>query len=250
MKRVIGCQVFAVLLLNEKRQELRVRSSSGHPEEAVRKLRIKVGDGIVGRAASERRSILVNDVRNESAYIESVPTVKSELAIPLILKNRVIGVMDLEAPSTGFFTDQHVNLLELLAGRMAMAIENARLYRRSLRQARTLQLLNEISRELSSVLVLNDLRSRIRVQTDGKLHTRRDVTIAALLLSLASLELGALLSSLHAVVSTVFFVGWLYLMWMSYGRRKVGLPLIGEMAEKLAGDNEPSAPAGTIGKAA
>ena len=165
VKRVIDYDVFAILLLNEKTQQLRVRSSIGHPEENVRKLRIKVGEGIVGRAASERRSILVNDVRNDSAYIESVPTVKSELAIPLILKNRVIGVMDLEAPSTDFFTDQHVNLLELLAGRMAMAIENARLYRRSLRQARTLQLLNEISRELSSVLVLNDLLRKVGTLT-------------------------------------------------------------------------------------
>ncbi|MCL5006438.1 MAG: SpoIIE family protein phosphatase [Acidobacteria bacterium] len=165
VKRVIDYEVFAILLLNEKTQQLRVWSSVGHPEETVRKLRIKVGEGIVGRAASERRSILVNDVRNDSTYIESVSTVKSELAIPLILKNRVIGVMDLEAPSTDFFTDQDINLLELLAGRMAMAIENARLYRRSLRQSRTLQLLNEISRELSSVLVLNDLLRKVGTLT-------------------------------------------------------------------------------------
>ncbi len=165
VKRVIDYDVFAILLLSEKTQQLQVRSSIGHPEDTVRKLRIKVGEGIVGRAASERRSILVNDVRRDSTYIESVPTVKSELAIPLILKKRVIGVMDLEAPLTDFFTDQHVNLLELLAGRMAMAIENARLYRRSLRQARTLQLLNEISRELSSVLVLNDLLRKVGALT-------------------------------------------------------------------------------------
>jgi phosphoserine phosphatase RsbU/P len=165
VKRVIDYEVFAILLLNEKTQQLRVRSSIGHPEETVRNLRIKVGDGIVGRAVREQRSILANDVHNDSTYIVSAPTVKSELAIPLILKKRVIGVMDLGAPSTDFFTDQHVNLLELLAGRMAMAIENARLYRRSVRQARTLQLLNEISRELSSVLVLNDLLRKVGTLT-------------------------------------------------------------------------------------
>ena len=157
VKRVINYKVFAILLLNDKTQELRIRSSVGHPEERVRELRIKVGEGIVGRAVQEHRSILVNDVRSEPSYIESMPSIQSELAVPLILKNRVIGVIDLEAETADFFTDQHINLLELLAGRMAMAIENARLYRRSLRQSRTLQLLNEISRELSSVLVLNDL---------------------------------------------------------------------------------------------
>ncbi len=165
VRRVIDYQVFAILLLNEKAQELRVRSSVGHSEEVVKNVRIKVGEGIVGRAALEKRSILVKDVRRDPAYIESVSTVKSELAVPLLLKNRVIGVIDLEADSPDHFTDQHVNLLELLAGRTAIALENARLYRRTLRQARTLQLLNEVSRELSSVLVLNELLRRVGALT-------------------------------------------------------------------------------------
>ncbi len=173
VKRVINYKVFAILLLNDKTQVLRIRSSVGHPEERVRNLRIKVGEGIVGRAALERRSILVNDVRSEPSYIESMPSIRSELAVPLILKNRVIGVVDLEVDIPGFFTDQHVNLLELLAGRMAMAIENARLYRRSLRQARTLQLLNEISRELSSVLVLSDLLRKVGTLTKRLVNYHR-----------------------------------------------------------------------------
>ncbi|MCL5671321.1 MAG: GAF domain-containing protein, partial [Acidobacteria bacterium] len=148
-------------------------ASVGHPEEHVRKLRIKVGEGIVGRAVLERRSILVNDVRNEPSYIESMPNVQSELAVPLILKNRVVGIIDLEADTPDFFTDQHIYLLELLASRMAMAIENARLYRRSLRQSRTLQLLNEISRELSSVLVLNELLRKVGTLTKRLVNYHR-----------------------------------------------------------------------------
>jgi sigma-B regulation protein RsbU (phosphoserine phosphatase) len=165
VKRVIDYEVFAILLLSEKSQELRVRFSIGHPDELVKSLRIKVGEGIVGRAAQTGRSVLVNDVSKEPGYIQSLPSVRSELAVPLMFKNRVIGVMDLEAPWPDFFTDQHQNLLELLASRIALAIENARLYHRSLRQSRTLQLLNEISRELSSVLVLNDLLRKIGTLT-------------------------------------------------------------------------------------
>jgi sigma-B regulation protein RsbU (phosphoserine phosphatase) len=165
VRRVIEYDVFAILLLHEKEQELRVRFNLGHPEEVVKSLRIKVGEGIVGRAAQTRRSVLVNDVRKDPTYIQSLPSVRSELAVPLISKNRVVGVMDLEAPWPDFFTEQHQNLLELLAGRIAMAIENARLYRRSVRQARTLHLLNEISRELSSVLVLSDLLRKIGAHT-------------------------------------------------------------------------------------
>lgn len=165
VKRVIDYEVFAILLKNEKTQEFRIRFSIGHPDEVVKNLRIKVGEGIVGRSAETRKSVMVNDVRREPAYIQSIPTVRSELAVPLIVKNRVMGVMDLEAPWADFFTDTHVNLLELLASRMGMAIENAQLYRRSVRQGKTLQLLNEISRELSSVLVLDQLLRKVGTLT-------------------------------------------------------------------------------------
>ena len=165
VKRAIDYEVFAILLLNEKTQELHIRFSIGHPDELVRNLRIKVGEGIVGRVARTRRSILVNDVLKDPSYIQSVSPIRSELAVPLITKNRLIGVIDLEAPWPDFFNDSHLNLLELLASRMAMALDNARLYRRSVRQARALQLLNEISREMSSVLVLNELLRKIGTLT-------------------------------------------------------------------------------------
>jgi sigma-B regulation protein RsbU (phosphoserine phosphatase) len=164
IKRAIDYEVFAILLLNERTQELRVHFSLGHPRELIKNLRIKVGEGIVGRAAQSRRSVLVNDVQNDPSYIPSV-AMRSELAVPLLFKGRLIGVIDLEATQPDFFNDSHVSLLELLASRMALAIENARLYRRTLRQARTLQLLNEISRELSSVLVLNELLRKIGTLT-------------------------------------------------------------------------------------
>ena len=164
IKRAIDYEVFAILLLNEKAKELRVHFSLGHPRDKIRNLRIKVGEGIVGRAAETRRSVLVNDVKDDPSYIPSA-AMRSELAVPLLFKGRLIGVIDLEAPQPDFFNDSHVSLLELLASRMASAIENARLYRRTLRQARTLQLLNEISRELSSVLVLNELLRKIGTLT-------------------------------------------------------------------------------------
>jgi sigma-B regulation protein RsbU (phosphoserine phosphatase) len=161
IKRAVDYEVFAILLLHEKAQELSMRFNIGHPDEAVRRLRIKVGEGIVGRVAATRRSMLVKDVRHEPHYIASVPAIRSELAVPLIFKNRVIGVMDLESPWADHFTERHQSLLELLARPIATAIENAMLYRRSVRQSRTLQLLNEISRDLSSVLVLNELLRKI-----------------------------------------------------------------------------------------
>ncbi|HEY6351127.1 MAG TPA: GAF domain-containing protein [Candidatus Angelobacter sp.] len=161
VKRVIDYEVFAILLLNERTQELRFRFQIGHLREVAEKTRVKVGEGVTGRAVKERRAILVNDVTQETAYIAAMPHVRSELAVPLITKNRVIGVIDIEAPQRDFFKEEHARLLTLIASRIAVSIENARLYTRMLRQANTLALLNEISRELTSILDLDQLLKRV-----------------------------------------------------------------------------------------
>ena len=161
VRKVIDYEIFAILLLNEQRQELYVRFQVGYPVEVADRARINVGQGVTGRAAQLRQPILVNDVSTDEFYVDAVPNVHSELAIPLIVKNRVIGVIDIEAREIGYFTEEHSRLLTLIASRMAVAIENARLYTRTTRQARTLLLLNEIARELTSILNLDELLKRV-----------------------------------------------------------------------------------------
>ncbi len=167
VRRVIDYEIFAILLLNEKAQELRIRFSIGHDPEVVEKARIKLGEGVTGRAAQRREAVLVNDTDQSSFYLASNPAVRAELAIPLIVKNRVIGVIDIEARQRDYFTEEHRRLLTLIASRIAIGIENARLYTRVSRQARTLTVLNEVSRELTSILNLDELLKRI-----GELITR------------------------------------------------------------------------------
>src|ERR1700730_5096528 len=161
VRKVIDYEIFAVLLLNKQRQELYVRVHVGYPPEVADRLRVKMGQGVTGRAAQTRQAVLVADATQESFYLEAVPNVHSELAIPLIVKNRVIGVIDIEAREKGYFTEEHKRLLTLIASRMAVGIENARLHTRTTRQARTLLLLNEIARELTSILNLDELLRRI-----------------------------------------------------------------------------------------
>jgi len=161
VRKVIDYEIFAILLLNEQRQELYVRFHVGYPDDLADRLRIKVGEGVTGRAALTRQPVLVADATKEDFYLEAVPNVHSELAIPLIVKNKVIGVIDIEARETNYFTEEHERLLTLIASRMAVGIENARLHTRVTRQARTLLLLNEIARELTSILNLDQLLKRI-----------------------------------------------------------------------------------------
>jgi len=161
VRKVIDYEIFGILLLNEKSQELYFRFSVGHSKETADRVRIKVGEGVTGTAAQRREAVLIGDVNADPIYISAVPNVRSELAVPLIIKNRVIGVIDIESPQPHHFTEEHKQLLTLIASRMAVGIENARLYTRITRQAKTLLLLNEIARELTSILNLDELLKRV-----------------------------------------------------------------------------------------
>ncbi len=160
IRKVIDYEIFAIQLLNERTQELRMRFQIGHSSE-VERIRIKVGHGITGRAAEKREAILVNDVSQDPGYINAHPSVRSELAVPMIMQNRVIGVIDIQASQLGYFTEEHKRLLTVVASRVAVGAENARLYTRVSRQAQTLEMLNQISRELTSILNVDQLLKSI-----------------------------------------------------------------------------------------
>ena len=162
VRAVVDYRIFAILLINDRTQELWMRFQVGHAPE-IERMRIKLGRGVVGQAAQTRISILVDDVQHLPHYISANPAVQSELAVPLIVKNRVIGVIDLESEQLAAFTQDQRRLLELVASRMAVAIENARLYTRLSRQAQTLTVLSEISREFTAILDLDTLLQRIGV---------------------------------------------------------------------------------------
>jgi phosphoserine phosphatase RsbU/P len=160
VRAVINYRIFAIFLVNDRTHELRMRFQIGHTPE-VERTRIPMGKGVVGQVAVTRQPILLNDVASSEYYVSANPAVRSELAVPLIAKNRLIGVMDLESEEAGYFRPEHQQLLAVTASRIAQAIENARLYARVSRQAQTLQVLNEISVELASILDLNPLLERI-----------------------------------------------------------------------------------------
>jgi sigma-B regulation protein RsbU (phosphoserine phosphatase) len=90
--------------------------------------RVKLGQGLIGWAAEHREPVLVSDVSTDPRYIPAVKDVRSVLVIPMLVKDRCIGVFDLESPELDAFTKEHMELLTLLASQGAVAIENARLY--------------------------------------------------------------------------------------------------------------------------
>jgi len=160
VRAIINYRIFAIFLLNDRTRELRMRFQIGHTPK-VERTRLPVGKGVVGQVALTRQPILLNDVKSADFYIDANPDVCSELAVPLIAKNRLIGVMDLESVEPGYFTPEHMRVLTMTASRIAQAIENARLYARVSRQAQTLEVQNEIAVELASILELGPLLERV-----------------------------------------------------------------------------------------
>ena len=160
VRSIIPYRIFSILLLNERTNELRMRFQIGHTPETQR-MRFPIGKGVVGQVALTRQPMLINDVSKVEGYIPANPNVCSELAIPLIAKNRLIGVLDLESEQSDFFKPEHLHLLTLTGSRIAQAIENARLYTRVSRQAETLAVLNEIATELTSILDLDPLLAKV-----------------------------------------------------------------------------------------
>ena len=161
VQRVIPYDLFAILLFNERRQDLRIRHAVGHREDVVRNLVIGLGEGIVGAAAQTREPILVPDTRTEPRYLPTSDVVRCELSVPMIARKRLVGVIDVQSARPGAYSDYDRALLRLIGGRVGAAIDNAQLYRRSDRQYRTIRALSRISHEFSSILDLDELLGKI-----------------------------------------------------------------------------------------
>src|SRR5262244_1335811 len=164
IKKHIDYEIFGVLLLDENTQTLRHRFSIGYNRELAANLVIPVGQGITGTAAATGHAVRVCDVTKDPRYINAIDTVRSELAVPLMAQGKCIGVLDIQSNHLNYFTPDQQSILTLLASRLAVAIENARLFERVRSQAETLLLLNEVSREMNSILDVEELLRRAAEQ--------------------------------------------------------------------------------------
>lgn len=164
IKRHIDYEIFGVLLLEGDGAFLRHRFAIGYPQELADNLRIPVGQGITGTAAATGHSVRVSDTSKDPRYINAIDSVRSELAVPLMLQGKCIGVLDIQSRHLDYFTPEQQGILSVLASRLAVAIENARLFERVRTQAETLLLLNDVGRETSSILDVEELLRRAAEQ--------------------------------------------------------------------------------------
>jgi len=163
IKRHIDYEIFGVLMV-EGGAYLKHCFSIGYPRELVENLHVPIGRGITGTAAATGHSVRVSDTSKDDRYIAAIENVRSELAVPLMLQGKPVGVLDIQSRHPDYFTPEQQSILTLLASRLAVAIENARLYQKERTQAETLLLLNEVGRETSSILDVEELLRRAAEQ--------------------------------------------------------------------------------------
>ena len=158
--KVVQYQVIAVFLKSGK-DSLRIRFAIGYREEIVRNLRLKIGEGIVGAAAATLQTVAVNDVTRDPRYLMAVDAARSEVAVPLVARGKLVGVIDLQSPALDAFGEYECKLLELIGSRFSLAIDGARAHRATMQRNRTLQTLSDIAQEFSHILHLEELLKKI-----------------------------------------------------------------------------------------
>lgn len=117
----------AILLLDDRNETLCVRVSQGYAE-GVEGLVIPLGKGVTGRAAQSGQTIVVNDLAAESDYIPGVSGARSEIAVPLIVEGRVIGVLNSEALDAHAYSHDQVRMLSVIAQQAAVVLRTAQLH--------------------------------------------------------------------------------------------------------------------------
>jgi diguanylate cyclase (GGDEF)-like protein len=148
-----------VLLVDEPANELFCKAQNGYQASASPvNRRLKIGDdGVCGYVARTRLPLYVPDVSKEPKYIAADPSICSELAIPLLVREKVIGVLNLESEKPDHFTDEMIGLLAIFAGQASVALENARLYSVERRRMRQVEFINLIARSATTAHDLDQL---------------------------------------------------------------------------------------------
>ncbi|HUE86856.1 MAG TPA: GAF domain-containing protein [Vicinamibacterales bacterium] len=159
--RLTAFSVFAVYLLDERRGDLKIAYAVGYPEDAVKNFRLQLGQGVVGTAVAEQRPIRVGDVSAEPRWMGVVENMQSGLAVPLRHQGRVLGALNLLSEQKNAFTERDEVMLRQFGAHIAQALVNARLFESEREYADTLETLAEIGREMSAILDLDELLTKL-----------------------------------------------------------------------------------------
>ncbi len=156
MRDYFHLQHVAILLMDPETQTLRPRTHAGWNKYSE-KTCLPLGRGLVGTAAKLRRPIYAPDVSHDPRYIPTIPSTRSEIAVPLLVRNEVVGVLDCQSDVPNFFDSDTIDLLTLFSTQASIALQNAQLYSQERRRAAQLEAINALSRHTTAVLDMDEL---------------------------------------------------------------------------------------------
>jgi diguanylate cyclase (GGDEF)-like protein len=125
------------------------------------RMRLSLDQGITGAAARQKRPIYSPDVLKDPQYVSSAQSTRSELAIPLMARDEVVGVLDCQSANPDHFDKDTIDLLTLFSTQASMALQNAQLYSLERQRARHLEVINAIARETTAVLDQEELLIKV-----------------------------------------------------------------------------------------
>jgi diguanylate cyclase (GGDEF)-like protein len=150
----------AVILLDGPTQELRTRAWMGAYGDQVN-VPLKVGQGLVGMAAKLHSTVYSPDVRKDRRYLQNILSTRSEITLPLMVRDEVAGVLDFQSDEVDFFKEETIDLLTLFATQASIAIQNARLSGLERKRTAQLEAINAIARQATAVLDLDELLDKL-----------------------------------------------------------------------------------------
>ena len=155
IKKIVDYDVFSVMLWNEQTQLLESAFAMCSNDAVPARTRVPLDKGLTGAAAGQRRVLRVHDVREDPRYIrcETGVDARSEIVVPLLMQDRLIGVLDLESTRAHAFTLEHERMLSTLGSYVAVALENARLYEEARENERRLRSDLDTAREIQRQLL-------------------------------------------------------------------------------------------------
>ena len=128
---VMHAKICSLWLLDEKEQALRIRATQAMSEEYLKERKLMVGEGIVGLVAKDKKPIIIPDVLSDPRYKEKTLAKKEKLvsmvSVPMMVKNRVIGVINCYTTTLYDFSESDIDLLTAVANQAAVSIENTEL---------------------------------------------------------------------------------------------------------------------------
>lgn len=140
----LGGDRVTILLADREKKSLEIKASMGYSDDLSR-MQIQFGNGITGWVAEHRRTLRVRDVNVDPRYIQASSNTRSELAIPLIYRNELLGVLNVESEQADAYTENDEEMLGTLGGSLAAIIANARLLEQIRVQAERERLINEVA---------------------------------------------------------------------------------------------------------